>query len=216
LETLATNYPAALLPGVRERYAVLAALDESLRMPLLLRLFPALGRRPEWERQRMVGLLDRVIAADGSISVSEYAFARLARVHLFEQVAPPGPVPRLAASQLSAELQTVFAVLARAGHADAATAAAAFTRGMAFLPAVANARYEPPADWVPAMDKALARLDQMQLGDKPRLVDGLAAVVSHDGQVQVAEAELLRAICGSLHCPLPPLLSGADAGAALD
>ena len=30
--------------------------------------------------------------------------------------------------------------------------------------------------------------------------------VSHDGRVSVAEAELLRTICGVLHCPLPPML----------
>jgi hypothetical protein len=35
------------------------------------------------------------------------------------------------------------------------------------------------------------------------------AAVSHDGRVCVAEAELLRVICASLHCPLPPMLEGA-------
>jgi hypothetical protein len=47
----------------------------------------------------------------------------------------------------------------------------------------------------------------MRLNEKGRLVDGLAECVAQDGRVELAEAELLRAICGTLHCPLPPLLS---------
>ena len=42
------------------------------------------------------------------------------------------------------------------------------------------------------------------------LVEGLVAAVSHDGRLAVAEAELLRVVCASLHCPLPPML---DTGA---
>jgi hypothetical protein len=209
LEELASAYEPELIAGVRERREVLATLPEGLRMPLLLRLFPALGRRPIQERQRMLELVDQVIAADGSVSVSEYAFARLARQHLAEQVSPSGPVPRLPADQLGRELQTVFSVLARAGHADPETARAAFDRGMGKVVAAPSVRYDPPADWVPAMDRALARLDQIRLNEKGSLVDGLAVCVAHDGRVEVAEAELLRAICGRLHCPLPPLLSSA-------
>jgi tellurite resistance protein len=78
---------------------------------------------------------------------------------------------------------------------------------MAHILGATTARYDPPADWVPAMDRALARLDQVRLNEKGRLVDGLAECVAQDGRVEVAEAELLRAICGTLHCPLPPLLS---------
>jgi tellurite resistance protein len=38
----------------------------------------------------------------------------------------------------------------------------------------------------------------------------LTRAISADGMVSVAEAELLRTICAALHCPLPPLLQGAD------
>jgi hypothetical protein len=172
-----------------------------------MRLFPALGRRPVSERQSMVGLFDRVVAADGTVTLTEYAFARLARLHLFEQTSSAGPVPRLAASALEPELAIVFSVLAHAGSSDPTAAGVAFDQGMARVIAVPRARYEPPADWVPAMDAALARLDQMRLNDKPQLVDALALVVGSDGKVDVPEAELLRAICGVVHCPLPPLLT---------
>ncbi len=210
LAVLTTAYPAEMIAGINDRRAVLAALPAAQRMPLLLRLFPALGRRPFEARQSMLELLDRVIRADGAISVGEYSLARLARVHLGEQVSWPSHARLLPAQKLEGELQTVFSVLAQFGHADAETAAAAYARGMARVLAAPRARYQPPADWVPALDAALERLDAMRFSDKSQLVDGLAAVVTHDGRLEVAEAELLRAICGSLHCPLPPFLRGAS------
>jgi hypothetical protein len=33
--------------------------------------------------------------------------------------------------------------------------------------------------------------------------------VTHDQQLNVGEAELVRVVCGSLHCPLPPLVADA-------
>ena len=38
---------------------------------------------------------------------------------------------------------------------------------------------------------------------KEVLIQGLASAIHADGEVSVAEAELLRVICASLHCPLP-------------
>ena len=49
-------------------------------------------------------------------------------------------------------------------------------------------------------------LDELEPMGKELLLEGLVAAVSHDGRLSVAEAELLRAVCASLHCPLPPML----------
>jgi hypothetical protein len=49
-------------------------------------------------------------------------------------------------------------------------------------------------------------LDALQPFGKELLLEGLVAAVSSDSRVSVAEAELLRVVCASLHCPLPPML----------
>jgi hypothetical protein len=38
-------------------------------------------------------------------------------------------------------------------------------------------------------------------------VEALVKTIALDQQLTVAEAELLRAICASIHCPLPPLMN---------
>jgi hypothetical protein len=42
---------------------------------------------------------------------------------------------------------------------------------------------------------------------KEQLIEGLAKTISHDQQMTVGEAELLRVVCATLHCPLPPLFA---------
>jgi hypothetical protein len=57
-------------------------------------------------------------------------------------------------------------------------------------------------------DAALRTLDHSAPAMKRRIVLACAACIRADQQVTVREAELLRAICDTLDCPLPPLLLG--------
>ena len=43
------------------------------------------------------------------------------------------------------------------------------------------------------------------------LIEALVVTVAHDRQVTLGEAELLRVVCASLHCPLPPLVADVAA-----
>ncbi|MGN6513556.1 MAG: hypothetical protein ACTHKZ_08320, partial [Lysobacteraceae bacterium] len=60
-----------------------------------------------------------------------------------------------------------------------------------------------------ALDDVLGALDALDPLAKQVLVEGIAAAIAFDGSVCVAEAELLRTLCASLHCPLPPMLEQA-------
>jgi adenosine/AMP kinase len=64
----------------------------------------------------------------------------------------------------------------------------------------------PPANGVLALDMVWEPLDALDPLAKQVMVEAITAAVSNDGRVSVAEAELLRTICGVLHCPLPPML----------
>ena len=55
-------------------------------------------------------------------------------------------------------------------------------------------------------DSSLNSLDALAPFAKRQLLAGLLATSSFDGKVATSEAELLRVICLTLHCPLPPLL----------
>ena len=63
-----------------------------------------------------------------------------------------------------------------------------------------------PPGWPASLDLALNRLDLLQPTAKELLVGAMVQTISHDQRLTVQEAELLRAVCASLHCPLPPLV----------
>jgi hypothetical protein len=97
-------------------------------------------------------------------------------------------------------------VLAQQGHADGSAARAAYLAGMQIVLPRDALPFQPIEGWVPALDAALVDLDGLKpLATQP-LIEALLAVIQSDGQITVAEVELLRLICATLHCPLPPLL----------
>jgi len=55
------------------------------------------------------------------------------------------------------------------------------------------------------LDAALTELNLLQPQEKKKLVIAMAKIILSDGKVSIQEHELLRAICASLHIPLPVL-----------
>jgi Zn-dependent protease with chaperone function len=206
--------PAAALaqafgPGLAAaalQHAPLETLPPEQRLPLLLQAVPALGRLPVADREALAGGIDSMVNADGTLTLSEYALARLARMHLHDQLERPARAGGDTLLLREADLVTVFSVLARAGSADPSVARGAFERGFGRALPGRRTEYHPPGAWASAMDEALDRLDGLRPADKSRLLDALALIVAQDGSLEVEEAEMLRAICGSLHCPLPPFV----------
>jgi Zn-dependent protease with chaperone function len=191
-----------------------AELHPLLRLPLAAVAFPLLRRRPRPELELFLQTCESLIHSDGQIGLFEYCLARMLRRQVIEALDPSKyrASGRRKLAQCRAELVDLFAVLAQHGHEDAAGAQRAFQAGLAQVLPGASANYAPPADWVAALDRALPALDAVDPLGKQLLVEGLVAATSHDGRVAVAEAELLRVVCSSLHCPLPPMLEHAAAG----
>ena len=103
------------------------------------------------------------------------------------------------------EFATLLAVMARAGHTDQASAQRAYLAGMQRVLPREHLPYAPPAMGVQALDVVWEPLDRLDPLAKEVLVEALVDAISHDGRMSVSEAELLRTVCGVLHCPLPPV-----------
>jgi Zn-dependent protease with chaperone function len=199
-------------PATAERSAALreevAALHPLLRLPLASLAFPALRRRPPAQLEQFVAASEALIHMDGHVGLFEYCLGRLLQRQVAEALDPSRHQPngRRKLAQCRDALATLFAVLAAHGNQDPQAARRAYVAGMQSVLPGAGVEYQPPRDWVTALDMALDALDGLEPLGKQLLVEGLAATSSHDGRITVAESELLRTICAVLHCPLPPLL----------
>ncbi|MCP5145675.1 MAG: M48 family metallopeptidase, partial [Gammaproteobacteria bacterium] len=184
------------------------ALNVLQRQPALLRLFPTLRQLSGNERRRICGLLESLQQMDGHVSIQAYAMRKLAYVHLYDPVETVADGGRVGVPALAAELGVLFSTIAQHGHADATAAGRAYEAGIATLLPQRRPSYTPRADWAGELDAALDKLDALAPAGKELLIGALVRTIAHDGRLTVEEAELLRAVCATLHCPLPPLVSG--------
>ena len=187
----------------------LAAVPVAQYLPLLQRALPALKSLPKDRRAAIAALTGELARADARATPLEYLLGALATSYLLDQLEPPRAPGALALDDCAAELGTLFAVVASAGRDDAVAARRAYERGLAALLPRERPEYAAPdpAAWPAALDRALARLAALRPAAKELLVDALGRTLLHDGTVRIEEAELVRAVCARLHCPLPPLLA---------
>jgi Zn-dependent protease with chaperone function len=196
----------------------LQKLDTAFRLPLLQIAFPLIKKRPQEQLERIADLVQRLIETDGVVDMFEFALSRVLKTHLHDATHPQRRQDHLRLTQLPEAVGALFSVMAKQSHPETG---AAYQKGMECLGRY-EARikmlidtkqwpdYEPLQDWMPATEAALSQLDRLHMLDKQALVSALVLTISHDGKVSSHEAELLRAICATLHCPLPPFVFNAS------
>ena len=190
---------------IEQAQSAAAQLASSQRLPTLQTLFPSLRRLPREQRLRILEGLSTLIQMDGRIEIFEYALGTLARVYLLDELRPAVPAGNLKIDEVTAQLQVVFSTLAQQGASNETQARRAYEMGMQHLLPRYRPPYQPVADWPKSLDPALLRLDRLLPAAKEQLVEALVKTITLE-RLTIQEAELLRAICASIRCPLPPLV----------
>lgn len=210
LDEIATRLGPTLAEATRQlREEGLAQLHPMHRLPLAQLAFPVLRLRPRPELGAFVDAVHAVTHTDGTLSLFEYCLGQLLQVQVMESLDPArhARFGRQRAGNVKQEFATLLAVVAQAGHVgDAEGARRAYLAGMHRVLPRDHVPYAPPAAGVQALDTVWDPLDRLDPLAKQVLVEAITDAILHDGRISVAESELLRTICGVLHCPLPPAL----------
>jgi len=211
VKQLAPSFGPEHLSLLSQIHAALSELGPQFRLPLMELAFPALKQRPREQIDALLDLVNKLIETDGHVDTFEYLLSRTLWSLLRDAERPQRVTTKRGTRLVTsiAELHTLFSVVARLGHrGDDDEARDAYQVGMlALLPnSVDWPAYDPPQQWILQMDQALDTLDKLPPMIKEELVKALTVTISHDGKVTVSEAELLRAVCIILHCPLPPFV----------
>ncbi|ODU40271.1 MAG: peptidase M48 Ste24p [Lysobacteraceae bacterium SCN 69-48] len=199
---------AAADHALRIHQQLTADLHPALRLPLAALAFPVLRLRPRPQLERFLDAVQAAIDADGEVSLFEYCLARLLQVKVRESLDPAryARFGRRKPGNVRNEFATLLAVVARYGHDDEAAARRAYLAGLQRVLPRDHLAYAPPMAGVQALDAVWEPLDALDPLAKQAMVEAVTDAISSDGRIRVAEAELLRTICGVLHCPLPPVL----------
>jgi len=188
--------------------AELVRLDPSLRLPVASIAFPALRGRPEADAQLITSVLGELINADGQIDIFEYCLGTLVFVGLNEALTSKSPWKSRRQSLTSAQsaICCLIAVLAQTGNSDPRVAAAAFQAGISVAYPQTRIPFLPVVQGVFALERAWPVIDGLEGNDKATLVAAVVTTVTADRVVTEEESELLRTVCGVLHCPVPPVV----------
>jgi hypothetical protein len=203
----------AVAAHAREMRGDVSSLHPMLRLPLAALAFPVLRLRPRPELDAFLDTVHAMTHADGQVSLFEYCLGRLLQVQVRESLDPArhASFGRRRLSEVRTEVATLLAVLAQAGHDAPMQAQRAYLAGLQRVFPRDHVDYAPSADGVLSLDGVLAAVDCLDPLAKQAVVEGLVATIAFDGEVCVAEAELLRTLCAALHCPLPPMLEAVAA-----
>jgi hypothetical protein len=195
---------------VERFYQQLSETGPEYRLPLLEIAFPALKLRPAQELAYLVSLATRLIELDGDIELYEFCFYRILMSSLGQAVDPSGrrAARRVPRRELQRATVSLLRILADYGHDTPASRKAAFEAGVASLGRWAqDYAFEADRDLTVAiLNRSLDVLLSLNSKGRESLLRAISATASHDGELSVSEAELIRAVCATLNYPLPPIL----------
>jgi Zn-dependent protease with chaperone function len=185
------------------------ALPLETRLPLIDMTIPAMRNMSLGQYGLFKTNLEALVKADEKIDLFEWSLQRILLHHLDDQFQQSRPrTKNLGLAELSHHTQVLLSALAYVGHQQAEDAKKAFDKAALKLKPLKLSLGSVETCGLAALDMALDALASVTPKLKRGLIKGAAVCVSADQQVTVHEAELLRVICDSLDCPMPPLLPG--------
>jgi hypothetical protein len=184
-------------------------LNVRARLPLIDLTLPALRALSRSQYEEFARSFDELVRADRRLNLFEWALQQILLRHLRPQFEPvrPRQVQYYGLQRLADPCSVLLSALARESRHDDTRAFEAAARE---LPEVPVQLLPPEGSGLQQVRDALTELVHVAPKQRARLVNACGAAICADSAVNVAEAELLRAICDLLDCPMPPLLPGQE------
>ena len=195
------------LTVIQQAVPLADSLDPMLRLPALQQIFPALRRATPPQRRALAQIANDLIHADARLDVFEFCQAKLLETLLNDELEARTPHGTLSLESAQNEIGVLFVTLSQLGAHDDASARMAYEASISSVFPMRRPAYQHLYDWPKRLSDALPRLEDLHPFAKKALIEGLVKTITSDDIMTVEEAELLRAVCALLHCPLPPLLS---------
>ena len=198
---------------LRRYYVSARAMGPRFALPLMEIAIPAVRQSSDAQQSFLLDLASEVIELDGQLDLREFCLYRVLSRSLTNAATPNragrGRSPGKAALRRAA--MTLIKLVAFAGHDEVSARQRAFEAGLSEFGSWTSPESLPTEapDIVGEFSRSLDVLQNLNGRTAKTLVRAAAGTVLNDGQVTVTEAEMLRTVCASLGCPVPPVVAGA-------
>ena len=191
----------------------LKAHGRACRLPLLILAQSTLRQLSVEQYDPFRRTVTRLMRADDQINLFEFVVSCVVLVHLdrtFGKRKPP-QVRYYGVRGLTGEVAILLSALAQLGNHSAHAAEQALQQAVPALKLHDRTigLLDAGQCTLAHVQSALEKLATCSLPVKKRVLSAATLCIAADGQVRVAEAEMLRAIAISLDCPIPLVIPGA-------
>ena len=199
---------------LRRYYHDARVLGPHYALPLMEIAFPAIRQSSDAQQEFLLDLAGALIKLDGSIDLREFCLYRVLSRSLTNAAAPSrsgrGRSPGKAALRRAAT--ALVRLIAYAGSDDPAARQRAFESGLSEFGSWTSGEKMPgdSPDVVAEFSGSLDVLQNLNGRAAETLVRAAVRAALDDDRVTLTESEMLRTVCASLGCPVPPMVSGAQ------
>jgi uncharacterized tellurite resistance protein B-like protein len=181
-------------------------LDQRMRLPVIDMALPQLKRMNQAQRNDFVVTLEKAVKADKRYTLNEFVILAIIKQHLSARANRADVVKYHSFKPLMNYVLLLLSVLVQCSGQAHDKKQRAWQRAVKVFSADVPVMQETPAQ-VTQISEALEKIRQSPMLLRKNFIDVCADLVKDDGIIMPAEAELLRAICESIDCPMPPLLA---------
>ncbi len=206
---IGTTFGSETVAAVQAAEPAVRGLALETRLPAVHLLFPALRRLTLHDRRKLLRLLEQLAIADERIDTFECALANMLAAEVRDELEVREGFGSASVASRQSALADLFAILAQQGSEDDVAARRAYEAGMASVLPRERPAFARIQAWPSRFSRVLRELESLHPYGQRAVVEGLAKTLMHDGSLAITEAELLRAVCAVLRCPLPPILPQA-------
>lgn len=194
----------------------MSPLPRSARLPLVDLAMPALRQLTPPERIKLLSTVDSLIAADKRFTLAEFVLQTVLARRLGPRAGRITPILFERLALLREEVALLLSLVAHVAVSSSATQHSddagikAFMRGADICPQLglsATQFHNAAAITFPAVQRALDRANQLAPLAKPQLVKALLAATDTSSLLEIASADILRAICAGIEAPIPPAVA---------
>lgn len=181
-------------------------LSRELRLPLVEMALPTLRRLSKEQSRLFLNNLNRLILADGKITLFEWCLHKIVSQHIEEYFGKPIAPPSIGdLKEVKKDCAVVLSTLVHATRHQGLKESDVFNDATKEL-GHTDLELIPSKDLnLAALDRSLKNIKRLKPQPKAKLIRACVACVLADGHIESVEAELLRGMAATLSVPMPPL-----------
>jgi len=204
--TLSRHIDTDMLTQSEKLLPELSHLEDKFKLPLLELGINALRELSPNQFVQFKIAVDKIIASDKSVNLSEWVIQRLViqQLDLHFGFRKPAKAKHASLDAVRPDMQTLLSLIAYVEHKDDNEAKLAFDKG-ATESGITLEILPRQGFSLKKLDRSLDSLIQLKPLAKPGLLKACVAIILHDDQTTTRGVELVRTISTCLDCPMPPM-----------